>query len=304
MNTYLAYAAIFAASLLMCACAGKSGGTHPGSNDSVAIGGDGVPVDDAMMESNIGGAAEAPTAGEYYTADITAEGGVVLHPNLAKCRELAASRGATSMIGTTVHLSGIEGNCVQLVDANFGNDVNPYLVIRTDKGTVVLYSIVDAVIEGNTSCGAPLYGISDAQWLQPYADESGQGVMAELGDGSKVDIDASDDVTGYYVIDNFVVYLSRDWRIMINDDVVEYHRNGSFHRVGGAKAGAATQRLVADLVQDTKPLHITLAALDEGGFTATFSGGAGDFPLVKSKAHRVRYLHENPYTSGYFNDLD
>ena len=303
MKTCLAYAAVIAASLLMGACA-QSAGTQMGSNDSIAIGGDGVPVDDAMMESNIGGSAEAPTAGDYYTADITAEGGVVLHPNLAKCRELAASRGAKSMIGTTVHLSGIEGNCVQLVDANFGNDVNPYLVIRTDKGTVVLYSIVDAVIDGNTSCGAPLYGISDAQWLQPYADVSGQGVMAELGDGSKVDIEASDDVTGYYVIDNFVVYLSPDWRIRIDDEVVEYHRNGSFHRVRDAKGGAATRRLVADLVQDTKPLHITLAALDEGGFTATFSGGDGDFPLVKSKAHRVKFLQENPYTSGCFTNPD
>ena len=303
MKTCLAYAAVIAASLLMGACA-QSAGTQMGSNDSIAIGGDGVPIDDAMMESNIGGAAEAPTAGDYYTADITAEGGVVLHPNLAKCRELAASRGAKSMIGTTVHLSGIEGKCEQLLDANLGNDVNPYLVIRTDKGKVVLYSIVDAVIDGNTSCGAPLYGINDAQWLQPYADESGQGVMAELGDGSKVDIEASDDVTGYYVIDNFVMYLSRDWRIMIDDAVVEYHRNGSFHRVRDAKANGSTRRLVANLVQDKSPLHIELVALEDGGFTATFRSGESSFPLVTGKPLGVRLLHDNPYTTGYFDAPD
>lgn len=48
MKTCLAYAAVIAALLLMGACA-QSAGTQTGSNDSIAIGGDGVPVDDANI---------------------------------------------------------------------------------------------------------------------------------------------------------------------------------------------------------------------------------------------------------------
>ncbi|MDD7258081.1 MAG: hypothetical protein PUH24_07445 [Prevotellaceae bacterium] len=221
---------------------------------------------------------------DFYVATIQDDGSVTLKFNRKLCDKLAQSMDIPNRLGDETKVEGLAEKCKDIKMANLGNDVNPFLVMLTEKGHVAILSLLDALSTGDMTCSGSLHGLDNIVSLKEISDIDGQGVFAVTKDGEEEWVDSNGELEGYYLMDNFGMHLSRDWNITMSDTNIDYHHTGTFcmdHLRDADSPGTFTRSLVANI--NGKTCRIAVSHEDGGdNYRFTFKADK-DFPLVQNK---------------------
>lgn len=228
---------------------------------------------------------------EYYSAVVYKDGTVGVSMKKEACDRLADEFGLRACISNAMTVKGLDGKCVQMMDANMGNEINPFLVMLTDKGSVCILSIIDAIFTGDMTSSGAMPGHENTKELKLVKDIDGQCVLSVSNDGKERDILTSSDITGYYLIADFMVYVSRDWTISLDDDVVGYHKKGSISVHDNAEYDGIKPKWYELMIGDRAFRAGFLLRDPEQNYDAliTFRDAPEDFPLETGRplgAHR------------------
>lgn len=132
-------------------------------------------------------------------------------------------------LGKNRKVKGLQGKCVEILKCAVslptgGGNGEPCLAMRTDKGDVYMFSITEALEEGDMTCGKYL-NLTNKETTKAklvrltlvHDDEEGEKPAAVLSDGQLYEFSLCSE-WGYYVIDDcdLVVHLSKDWCISID----------------------------------------------------------------------------------------
>lgn len=222
---------------------------------------------------------------DYCVATIQNDGSVTLKFNQALCDKLAEAMNMPNrMGGSEATIEGLAETCKDIVPANLGNDVNPFLVMLTEQGHVAIFSIIDALSTGDMACSGPLHGLDDIVELRLESDVDGQGVYAKAEDGTEKWVDANGEMEGYYNMGNFEIHLSIDWNITMSDTDTDYFAEGTFYidpeKIADGP-GMSSRELVANLGDNTCRIAIYHDWNDES-YELTFKADR-DFPLEQDR---------------------
>ncbi len=235
---------------------------------------------------------------DMFEACINPDGSVTLKFNEQLCQRFADTMTMPCRIGQGYKygVEGLKATCKDLILGNFGNDVHPMLVMLTTDGRVALLNLIDAIATGDMQCSGPLHGLENVVAIKEVTDEDGTIVVAVMPNGIEEMVNENRENVGYFTLGTFEMHLTDDWNISMNDEVVGYHRYGTYYQDLSKVAdgpGEGVREYIADI--DGSLLRIVIHEYNRekrSQYRVTFYAD-DDFPLEQGKPLKMT---RTPYT--------
>lgn len=244
-------------------------------------------------------------------------GEVYVDFNTDLCNRLAEEKlgSPCNILKKSNKVEGLGGKCVEALKciANYGyaGVGDPFLVMLTAGGEVYVLSIVEAIEEGDMTCGRCLNldagrlkgrKVKAIKRIDSSKEGEDHGAVAVLDNGEQRYIDICQE-WGYYVVKGggCVVHLSRDWCFTVDDKErsASNHISGLFatkHETDNSFTFYTDKGVDMRLDVDWEGDNMLVKA-----FTLSYNEQRYKLPITSgARATGVERLFNNPWDWGYF----
>jgi len=212
-------------SCLLVSCGQQPPKADPNSEDSDSL----AMVKSEKRRSALPQSLNKSDTDGLYEAKIDKDGEVDITFNSRVCSRFAKKLGLPFMVSELSIVQGLNQPCAGIMHVKMGKEKDPYLILITERGSVAIMSLVDAITTGDMTCSGPLHGINNVTSVIEEFGKDGHNIMANMGNGEKRQILDASELAGYYLVDSLEVQLTSDWNISMDDNLKEFHHLGSFY---------------------------------------------------------------------------
>ena len=277
-------------SILLVSCGQQSPKVNPDAenSDSLAL------VESERRRTALPQSLNKSDTDGLYEAKIDKDGEVDVTFNYRACSRFAKKLGLPLMVSELSIVKGLNQPCAGIMHVKMGKEKDPYLVLITERGSVAIMSLVDAITTGDMTCSGPLHGINNVLSVIEEFGKDGHNIVANMENGEKKQILNSSALAGYYLVDSLEVQLTSDWNISMDNNLKDFHHIGSFYLTQSDETepdslGNQSYNLMVNFPDRTYSLTFQIEPKDfRTNYYMTFYAD-DEFPIAQGERLKVRY---------------